>query len=607
MKNRIILVIACLFSKQIFSNNIVVSNVLTSSRNVVAGVNHVNNFNMIQFNLSWENSWRLGSGVANWDAAWVFVKFRLGATDLTFTGVTSVGTTITVNNTSNLRVGMPIRVIGGTGAFVSNTIISSIINSTQFTVNTAPSVALSSANIECTRIWEHARLNNDGHISPLGAVIQPGLVNPGSTFDPSSNFATGVFIYRNSIGAGNISLSNVQLRWNYGANGVKDNDVISLQVFAIEMVYVPGGLDFNVGGGGGVSALTSTTINTSNATTAPTGTGSLGGQSGGYPTGQTAPISSTWPNGYNGFYCMKYEVSQGQYRDFLNTLTRVQQGNRITMDGNVGRYSGGNTWSGSAWSSSELNNLTTAHNRNGLRLVVDQGGNNPRIFACDLVSSLSLPSGVNQVDDGECIAMSNLHWPDGCAFSDWAGLRPMSELEFEKACRGNQAPVSGEFAWGNTSSTGATSIVNIGTSNEQLNVSGANVCFNNAPYVQGPVRVGAFATAASTRVSSGSSYYGIMELSGNLWERVVTIGNIEGRSFLGNHGDGSLSINGNATTNSWPGLTSGEVTVATGSGLKGGGWIYGTSDLRVSDRSLIFFTVIARNCSNGYRAVRSAN
>ena len=30
---------------------------------------------LVQFDLSWENSWR-GGGVGNWDAAWVFVKYR---------------------------------------------------------------------------------------------------------------------------------------------------------------------------------------------------------------------------------------------------------------------------------------------------------------------------------------------------------------------------------------------------------------------------------------------------------------------------------------------------------------------------------------------------
>ncbi|MBK6755580.1 MAG: hypothetical protein IPG69_18810 [Flavobacteriales bacterium] len=31
----------------------------------------------VQFDISWENSWR-GGGVNNWDAAWVFVKYRQG-------------------------------------------------------------------------------------------------------------------------------------------------------------------------------------------------------------------------------------------------------------------------------------------------------------------------------------------------------------------------------------------------------------------------------------------------------------------------------------------------------------------------------------------------
>jgi hypothetical protein len=36
------------------------------------------------------------------------------------------------------------------------------------------------------------------------------------------------------------------------------------------------------------------------------------------------------------------------------------------------------------------------------------------------------------------------------AFADWSGLRPMSELEYEKACRGYNTPaVPNEYAWGN--------------------------------------------------------------------------------------------------------------------------------------------------------------
>ena len=30
----------------------------------------------VRFDINWENSWRLSTGPKNWDAAWVFVKFR---------------------------------------------------------------------------------------------------------------------------------------------------------------------------------------------------------------------------------------------------------------------------------------------------------------------------------------------------------------------------------------------------------------------------------------------------------------------------------------------------------------------------------------------------
>ena len=36
----------------------------------------------------------------------------------------------------------------------------------------------------------------------------------------------------------------------------------------------------------------------------------------------------------------------------------------------------------------------------------------------------------------------------GVAFADWAGLRSMTELEYEKACRGPLEPVAGEYAFG---------------------------------------------------------------------------------------------------------------------------------------------------------------
>ena len=44
-----------------------------------------------------------------------------------------------------------------------------------------------------------------------------------------------------------------------------------------------------------------------------------------------------------------------------------------------------------------------------------------------------------------------ISWDDGCAFADWAGLRPYTELEFEKACRGQKKPIPADFPWGTAS------------------------------------------------------------------------------------------------------------------------------------------------------------
>lgn len=580
----------CLFySTLLIANNISVSNVTVTGQNTTAGANNVANFSLVQFNLSWENSWRVGDGPANWDAAWVFVKFRVGASNPTFTGVSSSGTTVTVSSTTNLRVGMPVRVSSGTGAFAANSVISSITNTTQFVVSATPTTPLSGASIECIRIWEHARLNNTGHTAPSGSNIDVGLRAPDSAFNATTNPAVGVFIYRNANGSGNNAFNNARLRWNYGANGVTDNMQVTVQVYAIEMVLVPGSLNFNVGGGGGTNAFTSTTINTANATTAPSGTGSLGGQAGGFPTGQTAPASANWPNGYNAFYCMKYEISQGQYRDFLNTLTYLQQTNRTTTAPN------------SAAGTGALE--STNGNRNGID--ISTSGNASTLLSAVYGCNLDGDGTYNENVDGEWIACNFLTWLDGCAYMDWAGLRPMTELEFEKACRGEQAAVANEYAWGNATITSANNITNGGQADEVTNTAGANSVSANQTNVQGPLRVGAFAGAATTRAQAGATYYGMMEMSGNMWERAVTLGDATGRNYTGTHGDGSLSTNGHANSTAWPGIASGEVIGANGSGFRGGDWFSTFPSLRVSDRIAAFWVDTGRGGNYGFRGVRS--
>ena len=141
---------------------------------------------------------------------------------------------------------------------------------------------------------------------------------------------------------------------------------------------------------------------------------------------------------------------------------------------------------------------------------------------------------------------------DGAAYSDWAGLRPLTELEYEKACRGTLTPVADEYVWGTaTIADSAYTLSNAGANNEGI-ASNYSSGAGNASYgttdgsIDGPLRVGIFAANSlnSGRMTAGASYYGIMELSGNLWERPVTIGNATGRGFTGLHGDGALDASG---------------------------------------------------------------
>ena len=99
------------------------------------------------------------------------------------------------------------------------------------------------------------------------------------------------------------------------------------------------------------------------------------------------------------------------------------------------------------------------------------------------------------------------------------------------------------------------------------------------------IRGGFAAGASTTRAQAGASYYGAMELSGNLWKTLITIGNETGRSFEGTHGNGSLTSDGFADNSDWPGYVTSKVSGLTGSGIRGGNWKDGSPYVRVSDRS----------------------
>jgi hypothetical protein len=112
------------------------------------------------------------------------------------------------------------------------------------------------------------------------------------------------------------------------------------------------------------------------------------------------------------------------------------------------------------------------------------------------------------------------------------------------------------------------------------------------------VRTGIFATGSTGRATSGSGYYGNMELSGNLWERVVTLGNATGRTFSGVHGNGTLTAGGAADVAGWP--------AAAGTGWKGGSWLNTTTNsATTSDRAQAASADNTRSADAGGRGVRT--
>jgi hypothetical protein len=110
-----------------------------------------------------------------------------------------------------------------------------------------------------------------------------------------------------------------------------------------------------------------------------------------------------------------------------------------------------------------------------------------------------------------------------------------------------------------------------------------------------------FAGASTTRAQAGATYYGIMEMTGNVWERAISISNVEGRSFSGTHGDGTLATTGDANVTTWPSLTT-----AVGTRLKGGAFnVTSPSYFYVSDR-VDFVDISGRGLNFGGRGVRTA-
>ena len=384
------------------------------------------------------------------------------------------------------------------------------------------------------------------------------LATNNPNFNVTGFSENGSLYYRraSNSGSGDAIASNLTYRGQIDDPNIDLNAAIEVRMFAVEMVWIPEG-DFQIGDGGNLpnefyrptasGGREPYRILSENSLTVGAGSGLNISQDNVGSGVNSGTIPADYPKGHDGFWMMKYEVSQQQYVDFFNTLTDEQ---KIPLD-------------------------PTGPNGKNTDAVVDRNG-------CTWTGSGDMATTLPTV------AMNYVSPTMIYAYLDWAGIRPMTELEYTKAARGTLSVVSGEFAWGTADIYGnGYTAVNVGTANE--GVSNISITEGNAQYAEtddvgGPLRVGAIAASVATpgREQAGAGYYGVMDLSGNLTEICISAGATAARSFTDRRGDYVLDYTpagGFTWPTSWPSSTSGSSL-----SFRGGAYRDGPDRLRVADR-----------------------
>ena len=423
--------------------------------------------------------------------------------------------------------------------------------------------------------WTHADLAASGHSLSSTSQLQIDLASD----------RAGVFIRRISAGIGNISEVTVTL--NLSSNVNSDN----IGLYGMEMVNVPQGAFYIGDGRGDLNGFTNGNSNNPLQITSTHQTNGLGAssvyQKNSY--GSTVNLPSTFPLGFNAFYCMKYEITTAQYVAFLNTLTYNQQ-LRLQEDPN-------------ATPPTSVKG-TVINARHGYSIEVNTPGVSttsltPAVYGNDANNNNTY----DEADDGLALPVS-IRIKDFLSFLDWAALRPMSEFEYEKACRGPITPVLNEYAWGTTDYTSINwywGRDNKLTKNEVLNTFplGANNVGQGMLW-----RVGIAATPNSDRVHAGATYYGILDMTGNAFERAVGGYNFDYSAFSTTNGNGTIDSEGFADVIGWPIYTTNR-DVYESYYMRRGGSSWGGTNVNVSNRQTMNWTDGNRDIILGGRGVRS--
>lgn len=364
--------------------------------------------------------------------------------------------------------------------------------------------------------YRHAPLQQTGHeviyIAPAGLQVR---------FDVASD-GTGLFIVPSSAWRGDVSLK-IKIAIDAASISNFNTGNADFKAFGLEMVQIPTGAFY-------AGEADSSKARQYQAFYLPGENGRFGGpvsiQSEDeltvgkdiayqpreviYQGDGKGIIPREFPKGYQGFYIMKYEIKQGEYATFLNTLSDEQT-----------------------------------------RLRSNFGGRDYYALRGTIVFD-----GEKYVAGSPDRPCNFLSWDDAMAFADWCALRPMTELEFEKACRGNRKPVAAEFPWGTTNKLQVE---------RRVNAAGDLVHLGGKTESE---------LSLKTAVEFGASHYWVMDLAGSLWERCITVGDSLGRAFHGTHGDGNISYFGFATNTDWPR----GVAEEGGFGFRGGGFYHPNRD-----------------------------
>jgi hypothetical protein len=481
---------------------------------------------------------------------------------------------------------------------IANTNFNSSDNTVTFTIswdnswrlNTGPSnwdavwVFVKRQACSSTNIWASQKLSttSSDHTNS-GSLLTVDAVSDGM----------GVFIRRASTATatGNITSTTITLKLNTTASntsplittGVNDN----FKVMGMEMVYVPQG-SFYLGDG---RSTNSNNFSAGNNASTPllidanrqnSGLGVSTVYCNSFTYGCPSALPNTFPLGYNGYYCMKYELAVSAYVDFLNCLTYDQQAQKHAKWGAV--YP------------------------NALDAKITEGWNTCNVKVSVPGTYNTVPASYSQSSYSLYRPMSQINWQDLASYLDWSGLRPMTEFEFEKACRGNDAgtpksAVANEYPWGNTIIYQAQSASNHGGANELISAAGQQgvSMYNWADWNNwSPMRSGGPAAwANASRTQAGATYYGIMEMGGNLWEQCVGGGSgYDYSTFTTANGDGALTNLGLANVTGWPsngGANSGTI-------LRGGSFNFDQNYVRVSDRTLYAGSDLNAVTGNSYNA-----